>query len=219
MQNKQRRKNRRQKPNKNQIKRRSFAVSDGEVLSRPGPFCPTIKYRHSFRVQAATAITGTYSGQNLLDTMLYSYSATATLRPIQAIRLRRVQIWAPPAAIGAAQSGASLEWEGSQSPSVLLSDQAMGVTPAYIDSRPPKNSTANWWFQQGGSNLTTNLFNFACSLGGCFQITVDIHAPEISELTAGLSGTGLTFPAAMFARPAVANSGTWDPIGYTLFTP
>lgn len=103
---------------------------------------------------------------------LYSMATTTTNqnRIITAIKLKRVRVWGQPAAVGAAPASVQIEWVSNQAPSTLHSDMAIGVRPAFIETKPPADSSAKWW-SISGSNETEVLFKLS-SVGGGIQVDI-----------------------------------------------
>jgi hypothetical protein len=101
--------------------------------------------RFQSNAAAVTAITFA----NLLDLWNVATSAVTASRLCDRVRVRRVRIWAPPAATLVPVT-CYLDWSGSSSgfvgPSSRFTDTSVGATRvAVIDCRPPRTSAASMW--------------------------------------------------------------------------
>jgi len=153
---------------------------------QPSQLVPTMKLSHVFRF---TSGAGTYGGggitrAQLLNLLLYTPTATTSVRLFEAVRLRRVQVWTNPPVLGGSPVSCSVEWLGENSPSTLVSDQSMGVRPAYIDTRPPANASNRWWSISGFSESDV-LFILTAPPNSIIDVMVDVRLVEAEAPTAG----------------------------------
>jgi len=142
----------------------------------------------------------TISGQNLLNLLVVATSATASFRIWGAVRLKEIEMWSA-GALGT--TGASLpqnligvEWFGTTNSymnSVKVTDSSMGIKPAYLRVKPPKESSSDFWISQGGqSDTTTTLFAINGSIGAVVDVTMLVVLVDDEAASAGPTTTGMT---------------------------
>jgi hypothetical protein len=188
----------------------------GWSVPRPPQFTPTIRSIHKFRWVVASATSGTVTSDSMLSWYVVATAATTTARPIEAARLRRVSIWGQPPALGAAAVTVALDWKGSQAPDVKHADTSSGITPAYLTTKPPKNASASWWYDNSATN--TNLFSFDLPLGATIDCEVEILCPDDSAAISGPATTGASlgrFYGANLIGTGQAASSATTPVGLT----
>lgn len=155
------------------------------MILQPPPFVPTSSYSHKFRfVNGTNAGTFAITRARLLNLFLTATSATTTVRLIQAIRLKRVQIWSNPTALGAAPTSIQLEWLGENAPSTVISDTSMGVRPAHVSSSPPPSSSNRWW-SLSGQLESDALFTMVLPANCVIDVSTEVRLVEQEAPTAG----------------------------------
>lgn len=140
-----------------------------------------------------------------------------------AARIRRVRVWAPVSTTAAPVAGLTtslcLLWGGSSSTGpgstqMLITDTTLSsVHPAYIDTKPPKGSQADWW---GNSDTVENLVQIFAytSTGGTTGPPVGtVIEMDVEFAFNFLSATPVTLGVAAGALgvtyyPTLDNSGT-----------
>jgi len=159
---------------------------------QPPPFVPTVSLSHRFRFTSGTN-TGvfTITRASLLNLLVVATSATTSVRLLEAIRLRGVEIWTNPSALGAAPSNLQLEWLGENGPSTVISNISMGVRPAHIRTQPPPRSSAQWW-SMSGQQESDNLFVITVGANSVIDLTVDMRFVEQEAPVAGETPAGAT---------------------------
>jgi len=131
-----------------------------------------------FVTNAAVAQTG-ITWTNLLETFIFASSATVPYRVFQAVRIRRIRLWAVPA-LGAATtvqaefSGTVLGVQGDQQ---IHADTSMGIQPAFLSARPSPRSLASD-YQVASAN---NAFLLTCPSG----TVVDVELSYRGQFAAG----------------------------------
>jgi hypothetical protein len=156
----------------------------------PPPFVPTVSLFHKFRFSnGGNSGTYTIARQQLLNLLLVAQTTVLSVRLFQAIRLRKVEIWANPTALGSTPSTVSIEWLGENSPSTVISDTTMGVRPAHISSKPPARSSAQWW-SLNAFNEYDVLFILTLPAQCIIDVSVDLRyveqeAPTLGDVPAG----------------------------------
>ncbi len=107
-----------------------------------------------------------------------------------ALKVRSVELWAAPAALGAGAT-VSVNWFGaSNSPNLEVSDTSLSTsTNAHIRSMPPVNSTASFWQR---ASVSTNMFTLVLPAGGICDLEVDmILADQDVALVTGAVATAV----------------------------
>lgn len=179
------------------------------------PFRPTISLKHTFRY-ANGSNNGAFSitRANLLNQLLVAISAVTTTRLLQAVRLRSVEIWTNPTALGSGPNSTQIEWVGENSPSTIISDTTMGVTPAHIRTTPPQDSSNRWWSISGTSESDV-LFTMSLALDSIIDVTVDLRYIDQEGPTAGDVPVGATVGKLYGNYLDGHASAKLTPIGYT----
>jgi len=187
-------------------------------------FKPTVAFNHKFRFAGLSTAAGvTISGKNLLNLLLVGSSTTTSARLLEGIKIKRLQIWLAPAVLGAnAMTSISVEWFGYNAPSTVVSDTAIGVVPAKLDTRPPKSATASMWATSGG------MLDSTAQIGQLFTIigtnsTLDIVIDLTCEcsMVESESPTAGDVPAGAVAGQVYGNyldglaTANWGQVGYT----
>lgn len=164
----------------------------GGGVSMPPPFRATIACSHRFRFEN-TVDGGTSSvyRKDLLNLYLCADSSTSTVRVLEAVRLKSVEVWANPAGIGSPPTAMSIEWQGENAPSTITSDTAMGVRPAHIRSLPPPMSSSKWW-SMSGQQETDPLFTLRLPDYCIIDIVCELRFVDIETPVVGQTGVGLT---------------------------
>jgi len=191
-------------------------IRRGSAL-QPPPFVPTIEVvPHTFRFSNAAGTGGsTINRRNLLNLIQVAVTATSTVRIIEGIRLRMVEMWANPTALGAAPNTLQIEWIGENSPSTVISDTSMGVRPAHVRSSPPASSSNRWW-SMSGSLETDQLFSLILPANTIVDVTVDMRLVEQEAPTAGDIPIGAT-PGTLYGNFLDGNvTAVLSPVGYTV---
>ncbi len=181
---------------------------------QPPPFVPTVRASHKFRF-TSDANNGVYNidRASLLNLLVVATSATTTVRLVEGIRLREVEMWSNPTALGSPPSSLQIEWTGENAPSVVISDTSMGVRPAHVRSRPPARSSAQWW-SMSGSQETDNLFQISVPQNSVIDLTVDLRFVEQESPTAGETPTGAALGHIYCDALDGVISGQLTPVGY-----
>jgi len=180
------------------------------------PFIPTIKFSHKFRfVNGTNNGTFTITRAQLLNLVLVAPTTTTSTRIFEAVRLRMVEIWANPVALGSAPTTISLEWLGPYGPSTVVSDISMGVSPAHIRTSPPAASSDQWWCMSG-FNETDDLFTMILPADCVIDVAVDVRLVEQEAPTAGDFPTGASVGQTYGDYLDGLSSGKLVPVGFTV---
>ncbi len=138
-----------------------------EILERP----------HTFRFICSAAGGYTITRANLCNLVQINIVAAGGVNSyvteIAGIRLTRVRIWSQPSALGSVTSSSSVEWLGNNNDSITMLDASNSISPAFVDSSPPVDSSASWW-SQAGTNGTESLFALAVALGDVIDVVCQV---------------------------------------------
>jgi len=171
--------------------RKNTSLGDRSLL-RPPPFIPTLSLPHKFRfVNGANSGNFSISRGNLLNLFVVATSAVTTARLVEGIRLKRVQIWANPSALGTAPTTIQLEWLGENSPSTIVSSSTMGIQPGYVSARPPPSSSNRWW-SMSGNQESDPLFSMVVPVDCVIDVDTEVRLVEQESPTAGDVPAGAT---------------------------
>lgn len=196
--------------------RRRKARGQRALMGHVPPFTPTCKFSHKFRfVNGTNNGTYTITRAQMLNLIGYAYNTSNTYRLFEAVRLKSVEVWTNPTALGAAPSTCSLEWLGGYGPSTVVSDSTMGVSPAHFRTTPPASSSDRWW-SMSGQNETDDLFVLVLPVDCIIDVTVEVRVVETEAPTQGDNGTGLTLGQLYGDYLDGVASGKLSPVGYTV---
>jgi hypothetical protein len=161
------------KNNRNRQPQRKKKINNDMGLPNPNQWTPTLKitYKQRYFVSAnQTAVS--INNQELLDTKFVATGATAGYRVINAVKLKRIEIWAANTSASASNT-ILMEWAGGNpyfgGDSKTISDTAVGTTNvAYISARPPKGSFQDSWITTSADNY--NMFIVTCPQGSIIDV-------------------------------------------------
>jgi len=153
---------------------RASARGGGASLSPP-PFQPTVRLPHKFRfVNGANSGTYGITRAMLLNLLQEGTTTGATsYRLIDSIRVKKVEVWANPSALGSAPTTVSIEWLGENGPSTIVSDTTMGVRPAHVSAVPPPASSNRWW-SHTGSTESDSVFSLVLPIDCVVDVSTEV---------------------------------------------
>jgi len=158
----------------------------------PPEFVASPTFGHTFRFTNGSNVGSfTITRANMLNLMQVAVTAITTMRPIEAIKLNRVRAWSNPPALGAPPTTTAVEWVGNQGPSVLHSDTSMGVRPACVMTRPPKDASERWW-SMSNFNETDQLFTLILPADALVEVSTTIRLVDNESSIAGDIPAGAT---------------------------
>jgi hypothetical protein len=193
---------------------RKQGLGGGRTRLQPPPFIPTLSLVHKFRyVNGANSGNFNITRGNILNQVLVATTAATTVRIFQAMRLRSVEVWSNPVALGAAPNSLQLEWLGENSPSTAINDSGMGVRPAHVVSSPPPSSSNRWWSISGTSE-TDVLFNLNIPTDCVIDVVCECRLVESETPTAGDIPAGATVGQVYGDFLDGLASGKLAPIGF-----
>lgn len=155
----------------------------------PAEFVATLALVHKFRFTSSSAAGSAVTRGMLLNLVSMATTTTNQNRLFTAVRLRRIQIWGQPPALGSATQTAIVEWLGNQAPSTIHSDSSIGIRPARIDTTPPADGSERWW-SISGANESETLANLSVPVGGIIDVTLEMRLADDEGAVAAENGTG-----------------------------
>lgn len=164
----------RRKPRVIERKGRSAVRSRGFV--NPPMFRSNIVHRHKFRFAASAAFTKTLTGNAMLGAAgcMGTVVNTSVVLFHTAVKVRSIEMWATPAALGGTAT-VSVNWlGGNNSPNIEVSDTTLSTaTNAHVLAIPPVSSLAKFW-----QNVNVAPINI-CTLVGPAGTIVDVDCDLI----------------------------------------
>jgi len=174
-------------------------------VQHPLPFLANIELTHRFRfvANAALAAVQIYGG-NLGLLACLGTSVTRVYSIFKSLRLKRIEIFAPPGSQGTAAT-CSIDWSDSAGYicNREVSDTSVSVaSPAHLITGPPQNAAPGWWQQIGTGGTVSNtakLFSISCPSGSIIDVTVgyvvcDGASTCYSDVATAVVGTTYCLP-------------------------
>jgi hypothetical protein len=143
------------------------------TIPRPQQFPPTVIVSKVFRYTAAQATTDFgITSTNLLDSWLFAATATTGFQVAEAVKVRKIEIWAGPTSSLLTPVTVSVDWRGPTAgtfgSAARVSDNSIGATqPAHLVTVPPSQSQVAQW----QPNSTNNLFDITVPASA----VIDLH--------------------------------------------
>jgi hypothetical protein len=140
-----------------------------------------VTYSRILRFTCNSAVAQNITFQNLLDTILFTTTATVPFDLFFMVRIRRIRLWGI-AALGTPESlyvlfdGTSAGFQGDRK---MHTDTSMGIEPAYVDCRPASKSLASM-FQISSAQ---NAFNIDCPAGTVIDVHLDFKGDTLGNAT------------------------------------
>jgi hypothetical protein len=186
----------------------------GRSSNRPPPFVPTMSLSHRFRfTNGSNAGTFVITRAQLLNLVSMATTAVTTVRVFQGVRLKQIEIWANPTALGAPPNTLSVEWLGNNGPSTIHSDNSMGVLPAHVRTKPPARSSAQWW-TLSNFDETDQLFSLVLPADCVIDVTMELRLVENEAPIAGDIPAGASVGQLYGDYLDGLASGKLSPVGY-----
>jgi hypothetical protein len=184
--------------------------------SGPPQMRANIEAKHQYRF---TSNSGTLV--NITDSLLLTAagvmatSATVGHALFNAVKLHKVEIWAPPAAQGAATTCSVLWPAGNNSPSREVSDTSVSVTkPAHIVSSPPPNSLCGFW-NSGSGFLVMSLTAPPGSIIDVWLSLVVVDGAPQNSVTATLVASAAGYVTYCSLDSSTAAGSKYPPVSLT----
>lgn len=165
------------KGRRNGPKRSTAASAAALVIPHPPPLVPALCAGRVVRFIASAAVNAVIiSATNLQDLFFMATAANAGYRTVSALRLRKVELWAPPGTT--VPASCSIRYAGTSGNQAARMDQSIGASePAHVVSRPPPGDLAFWLTST--TALTTMFI-----VSGPAGLIVDVHLSVSSSDTA-----------------------------------
>jgi len=150
----------------------------------------------------------------LLNHLLMGTSANHGGRILSGFKLNGFKVWSLGAAGVAVPATVSVEWTSNLGPSTIVSDSSMSIAPAFVNTKPPKDSLASFW-SLTGSNETEVLAILTYTTGSIVDMSYEAilqngETPVVVVTTlAGVVGQVYMTPLS-----GIAVAGDLDPISY-----
>jgi len=118
----------------------------------------------------------------IMDALLVATTATTGTELFDSFKLKRIEVWGPPfnassgtvSTVSVAMIGETATYRGGAL--LTKSDTAMGLEPAYVSVKPPKDSFQGMWQRSGD----VKLFNLAAPVGSIVDVTVSLRTDNQS---------------------------------------
>jgi hypothetical protein len=138
---------------------RMFMANRSIGIPRPQQFPPTVIVSKVFRYTSAQAVTDFgITPTNLLDSWLFAATATTGFQVAEAVKVRKIEIWAGPTSSLLTPVTVSVDWRGptagTYGSAARVSDSSIGATqPAHLVASPPSQSQVAQWQPNSSNNL------------------------------------------------------------------
>jgi len=182
--------------------------------------------RYSQIYIAQSAATFTITGKNLLNWIQMAATSTTSYRLFASHKLEKVEMWSPTIVSTTSNTGVlpasvSLEWYGptiGYENSNKIIAVAEGSEPAYISSRPPRQSSVSWWRQSGSvdGDTTDTIFTLAGQLGFMVRITFQAKLVDDETVYGAEAPAGATVGKVYYNYLDGRTSGGLQPLGVNI---
>jgi len=132
-----------------------------------------VQFSHKFRY-ASTGVTNLAVGTTqLINALAVGKVVNTSVSSIfYAVKIKSIEIWAPPASQGSSAFTSILWIGGASGTDINVNDMSMSTAePAHVLTRPPKGSSASFW--TNADNLITSLFQITAPSGSVVDIVMD----------------------------------------------
>jgi len=176
----------------------------GNGSSFPPPLTATLQIDMVVRYEATGALSNTaITSQDLIDSIVVATAANAAADLPVSAKIRKVEMWAPPAATAASVTLSIEDSQGPQGgagpvggPSRIRSDVSMGTNrPAHVVWRPRPGSLQALWQTNGVNNTEPLLL-----LTGPVGTVLDLHASWTLQDGENVQGPGAAVAGATTGR-------------------
>ncbi len=173
--------------------------NNGRKFKFPGPYSSQCILTRKMRYSVGSDISEDPITVGALRAMLIAKSTTGSTTdcflPIQAVRLRSVEMFGVDNQQGEIFNSVSLIWNGLNAPVNEIVGTGNNTSPAYIKAIPPPNSQCSWWHDQS-STQTQTLFSLTAQSGAIVDVVIDfvLHdgaSADLAVLTNATVGPAL----------------------------
>ena len=136
------------------------------------------KFSRVFRYQASSDVSSVVIyRENLLSLLVATTGTTTGYSLIESIKLDRICMWGSDDTTAALDlSEMSLTWNATRGPANRITSMGTNAHPAHISSRPPKDTSAEWW-SLSDSNENEKLFQVVMKKNSI----IDIHVTFVLD--------------------------------------
>lgn len=168
---KQSKKNKRAKGNP--ARRRGVST----LNEKPPQFNSNVFKKHKFRFLSTTNFSANINNLMIIGSTgsICTVANSLTTNYNKSFRIRKIELWAPPASQGSVAT-LSVEWIGGSvnSPNREVSDSSMSTAfPAHLRAIPPVGSLASFW-NAPVSGTAVNMFTLICPTNTVIDLTLDL---------------------------------------------
>ncbi len=154
----------------------------GTQLARPIQFRANPELTRRYRFVSSSGTSTLIQSTTLAAACgVVATSATVGQSIVQALKVREVEIWAPPSSQGSAVTCSILWQGGSTSQPREVSDTSVSTAiPAHVKSGPPAGSLASFW-----TTANNSLFTLVAPSGSIIDVTVSLVLADGNASTIG----------------------------------
>jgi len=188
------------------------------MVSHPPQFNATVKFARKARFAVITGNTLNLTRAMLLNHLVAAKTTTTATRLLSGIRLKSITIWAMATSSAAstqyAPVVASVEWTSTYGPSQIISDSSMSISPAFVQTSPPRNSLASFW-SLTASNESDVVAILTLPINALIDITYECILQN-GETPTGVSPTNVMVAGSVYMSylDGIAGAGLINPISY-----
>lgn len=170
----------------------------------------------TFRFQADAAVTDkAINCTHVRELFGYAATTNGMSRMVDSFKVNKVTLRALPA-LGTLQTVA-LDWGSgaNNARSIRVSDTSMGIEPAYVLTRPPRNTNAGFWHNPADGS---DLFTVTLPSSGILELTLSIVFVDGTGQTIGVHDTLIVSNFYISALDSINGSspGHLIPLGYAM---
>jgi len=130
-------------------------VNGTSTFSHPPQFTATVRFERKARFVANAGTTLSLTRAMLLSHLVAAKTTSTATRLLSGIRLKSLTLWSFPNSTATSLQmvpvTVSVEWTSTYGPSKIISDTSMSISPASVQSNPPRNSLASFWSLTGSN--------------------------------------------------------------------
>ncbi len=182
----------------NKLKRSKRRGQRGQnVIPHPPSYESSVLVDKVFRFQANASLSATTTVTNVLDLLYTATSSTAGYRVIDAFKIKKLRVWAPPNPASSTPASASIQWYTTSGSFRQVADVSMGQSePAFVESRPPMGDL-RFWIGTGSSLgnlfLVTGPAGTIVDLHIIYRITINLPGVVVTNSNGIALGAGTTY--------------------------
>jgi len=183
------------------------------VMSQPPRRTVSVVHDMVLRFYCVTAQSAaTYTRSQLMSLLVFGKGDTTPYRMLQAIKLKKIELWDPANGVGTPDNHANITWLGTQSQRRVFDDASVGTSQAaYISTRAPRDSDAFFVSWQGTSE-STPLFGISCGVGAILDLHVTVTlASDFNSAQSTVATTATATAGVIYFNNLDGTSGAMRP--------